>query len=180
MQDVYACCPTYENELITLRPLRENDADALLACYSDEHAVAFFNSDNCQDDFHYETLSRMQEAVAMWLDSYEKHYFVRWVIEDGATSRAIGTVEMFHMDATEQAKSHGVLRVDVQSPYETRGYLLAILRLCLAHFYEDFDVEQIITKSWPRAVERRTALETLGFTPTTFRDLPYYYQKEKD
>ncbi|MDD3411154.1 MAG: GNAT family N-acetyltransferase [Eubacteriales bacterium] len=178
---VYEVCPSYENELIMLRPLRQGDAPSLLRCYSDPYAAPFFNGDNCHgDDFRYTTPERMQQAVDMWLESYRTRQFVRWVIEDSAMGRVIGTVEMFHSDDADRPQPYGVLRIDLQSAYETRAYLLAVLRLCLEHFYEDFDVREIVTKGWPDAFERRAALEALGFIPTDFRAYAHYFKKEKD
>ncbi|MCI6082478.1 N-acetyltransferase, partial [bacterium] len=45
--DVYECCPKFENESFLLRPVMEEDCNALLKVYSDPQAVPLFNSDNC-------------------------------------------------------------------------------------------------------------------------------------
>lgn len=62
--DVYECCPKFENESFLLRPVMEEDCDALLKVYSDPQAVPLFNSDNCGGDtFYYTTRTRMAQAL---------------------------------------------------------------------------------------------------------------------
>ena len=53
MMNPYEKCPVFENENYLIRLIDDLDAPDLLLVYSDEKAVAFFNSDNCGgDDFH--------------------------------------------------------------------------------------------------------------------------------
>lgn len=48
IKNVYSEIPVMENDRFILRAIRgEKDADDLLKVYSDEKAVPFFNSDNC-------------------------------------------------------------------------------------------------------------------------------------
>ena len=64
MVDPYEKCPVYENKNYLFRLVETSDASDLLAVYSDERAMPFFNSDNCNgDDFHYTTLERMQLSL---------------------------------------------------------------------------------------------------------------------
>ena len=165
MPDVYERRPVYENELIRLRPLEKDDAEALLQCYADPYAAPIFNADNCDDDFRYHTLEQMQKAVDFWLYCYENRFFLRWTIVDQALDLPIGTVEMFHKEAEDGVHHTGVLRLDLRSSHETRGYVNAVLAECVRHFYEDFNVVTIYTKAVPTAVERRVALEACGFEP---------------
>jgi len=74
MKDVYAECPTFENDRFLLRLISKNDTGALLPVYSDPAAVPLFNSDNCHgDDFYYRTPERMQQAVAFWEEGILVH-----------------------------------------------------------------------------------------------------------
>lgn len=67
MKDIYEECPIYSKKLITLRQTIIEDAEELLKCYSDEKAVPFFNSDNCDGDtFYYSTTERMKQAIDFW------------------------------------------------------------------------------------------------------------------
>ncbi|MCE5343173.1 MAG: GNAT family N-acetyltransferase [Eubacteriales bacterium] len=182
LSEIYTRQPVLENELVRLRPIVAGDAAALLPCYSDPHAVPFFNADNCNgDDFHYTTLARMEQAITFWQESYQTRQFVRWTVEDQALGEVIGTVEMFHSGGEEFGGPWGILRIDLQSRYETRAFLYAVVALCLRHFYDDFEVERILLKAVPRATERRAALEAAGFTPLSAgpHGYPHYYERKR-
>lgn len=176
MADLYVHCPTYESAGVRLRPLRADDAPALLRCYADPNAVPFFNADNCHGDtFYYPTEARMTQAVQMWLDSYAARYFVRFVVEDTQDGSVVGTVEMFHNDPTDRPNAYGVLRVDVASPYERADFLAELFALCGREFFAAFDVAEMVTKAVPEATERRKALTALGYRPAAFRVYEHYY-----
>lgn len=164
--DVYRICPTYQGNKITLRQTIFKDADDLLICYSDEKAVPLFNSDNCHgDDFHYQTIERMKQAIEFWNFSYGKRYFVRWTIIDNSSKTIIGTIEMFHRITEDEFNHFGVLRIDLQSKYEKKEYIDDILEIANEQFYTDFDVENILTKAIPSAFERISALQNQGYVP---------------
>lgn len=159
MYDIYEECPVFKNEIITLRETSKEDTMDLLKCYSDQKSVPLFNSDNCHgDDFYYTTTERMEQAIDFWNMSYEKRYFVRMTITHNDTNEKIGTIEMFNRGRMDNYGFHGVLRIDLQSQYETKDVILAILHLANQHFYEAFSVDCIITKAIPMAKERVEAL----------------------
>ena len=78
MKDVYQDFPVFEDNNYMLRALKKDDAADLLKVYSDKAAVLLFNSDNCNgDDFFYETMERVEQAIDFWQFSYDNRYFVR-------------------------------------------------------------------------------------------------------
>lgn len=186
MKDIYEACPIYKNKLITLRQTKQEDAEELLKCYSDQKAVPFFNSDNCHgDDFHYTTLGRMKEAIDFWDFSYKNRYFVRWTVILNEVEEIIGTVEMFHRIAEDEFNHYGVLRIDIQSRYEKQAVIGDLLEIVNEYFYEAFEVEKILTKAIPVANERISALIKNGYQPLNQKFMiydDYYYRsmtKEK-
>lgn len=164
-KNVYEQCPIYEKELITLRLIKNGDAEELLKCYSDEKAVPLFNSDNCRDDFHYATMERMEMAVDFWEFSYANKYFVRWTVILNSTNEKIGTIEMFHASDEWESNHYGILRIDLQSKYEIQSIIEDILAVSNEFFYELFGVEVVLTKAIPEASERISALKSSGFKP---------------
>ena len=165
--NVYKNCPVFENEDFCLRLVKMSNAEDLLKVYSDEKSVPFFNSDNCNgDDFHYTTLERMQQALEFWVFSYDNGYFVRWAIVDKHSETAIGTIELFHRDATDYFDDCGVLRLDLRSDYEQEEAIRNILSLILPSAAELFYCKAVVTKAFPQAKERITALSSLGFVTT--------------
>jgi len=166
MKDIYEECPAYIKKHVTLRKTCIEDAPELLKCYSDENAVPFFNSDNCNgDNFHYKTIERMNNAIDFWNFSYKNKYFVRWTVMLNDTSEKIGTIEMFHRIADDEFNHYGVLRVDLQSNYETQVIIDEILEIANENFYVAFDVEAILTKAISIATERISSLVRKGYYP---------------
>lgn len=164
MTNPYERCPVYENENYLLRMVEASDASDLLLVYSDEKAVPFFNSDNCNgDDFHYTSLKRMQEQVEFWQQEYQKKYYVRWAIIDKNVHHAIGTIELFNRKADDYFHNCGLLRLDLRSDYEQEEKIFEILSLIIPSAYKLFECRMIATKVWPFASERSLAVTRLGF-----------------
>lgn len=180
MENTYDVCPVYKKELITLRQTVLEDAEELLKCYSDEKSIPLFNSDNCNgDDFHYKTLERMQQAINFWDFSYKNKYFVRWTIINNSTNEKIGTVEMFHRFKDDEFNHYGVLRIDLQSKFETQAIINEVLQITDENFYDVFDVKHILTKAKDMAHERVASLLINGYEPLERKFVIYddYYIK---
>ncbi len=175
MVSPYEKCPIFENENFLLRLVEASDASDLLLVYSDEKAVPYFNSDNCNgDNFHYTTLERMQSAIEFWLWAYNDKGFVRWVIIDKKVQQAIGTIELFNRGGNDQGQDSqsapkdyfnncGLLRLDLRSDYERTESIREIMSLIVPCTFELFDCQMIATKISPFATQRRAAAEQLGF-----------------
>lgn len=174
MKDIYEECPIYKKKLITIRQTNMDDAQELIKCYSDEKAVPFFNSDNCDgDDFHYTTIERMKQAIEFWKFSYKNKYFVRWTVILNDTNEKIGTIEMFHRVADDEFNHCGLLRIDLQSKYETQTVIDEILEIVDENFYNVFDVNAILTKAITDATERITSLTQKMYKPINGKFITY-------
>lgn len=164
MVDPYEKCPVFENENYCLRLIDPSDTPDLFLVYSDERAVPYFNSDNCNgDDFHYTTPERMQGAVDFWQQAYREKWFIRWTIIDKHTHHAIGTIELFNRQADDYFNNCGLLRLDLISNREQKDIIYDILSLIVPQTCELFHCQMIATKVKPFATERRAAVEQLGF-----------------
>lgn len=164
MEDVYKNCPVFKNENYILRMVSQEDKIDLLKVYSDEKAVPFFNSDNCgEDDFHYTTENRMEQAIEYWLWEYRRQGFVRWTIVSKAANEAIGTIELFHREASDYFTNCGLLRLDIRSDYEISSEIINILELIIEPTYTLFHCNKIATKAIASATERIKALNDLNF-----------------
>ena len=162
--NVYENCPRLENDNFLIRRIEKSDRDDLLKVYSDEKAVPFFNGDNCHgDDFHYTTAERMEEALKFWEQSYLGGWFVRFSIVDKSSGAAVGTIELFKRSSEDNFNGCGVLRLDLGSNYENETVILSILSLMIPPAFEMFGCGSIITKGFPKALDRIRALEKFGF-----------------
>lgn len=167
MAGVYEKVPVFENERWILRKTGNEDAKDLFEVYSDQKAVPFFNSDNCDGDtFYYDTMEKMEKAIDFWESSYKGRWFVRWSIIDKVKNKAIGTIELFHRNSTDNFNNTGLLRLDLRSDYEAENTIIDILGLILKDTYESFECDKIATKAFAPATERIKALEILGFAET--------------
>lgn len=172
----YKNCPVYENENYLLRLVEVSDAPDLLLVYSDEEAVPYFNSDNCNgDDFHYTTPERMESAIGFWRTAYAQNAFVRWAVIDRRSHSAgslltyngdttVGTIELFNRQASDYYHDCGLLRLDLRSDYETADSIREILSLIVPPAFDLFGCKMIATKIPPFAASRKAAAEACGFT----------------
>lgn len=160
----YETCPVYEIDRYCLRLIAPSDAPDLLRVYSDEKAVPFFNSDNCNgDDFHYTTPERMEDAIRFWRLAYDQKAFVRWTILDKSIHQAIGTIELFNRQSDDYYHDCGLLRLDLRSDYEREESIRAILSLIVPPAFDLFGCKMIATKIPPFAACRKAAAKALGF-----------------
>ena len=174
----YELCPILETERFTLRLVAEEDAESLLKCYSDTKAQKLFNADRCSGDFCMDKLDDVKACIHAWLYAYSQQDFVRFSIIDRADSKAVGTAEMFGYVGKYKFKT-GILRVDICSEYENADYLSEILKVCHGTFFDLFEVETIAIKAIPLAVERRSALSTLGFEEGIVYEGEHYFLSSK-
>ncbi|MDF2671940.1 MAG: hypothetical protein K0R09_205 [Clostridiales bacterium] len=183
MKNIYEECPVYKNKLITLRQTSLEDVQELLKCYSDEKAVQFINSDNCEgDNFHYTTIERMRKAIEFWDFSYKKKYFVRWTVIFNETNEKVGTIEMFHRIAEDEFNHYGILRIDLQSKFEVQPVIDEILEIANENFYKAFDVQAILTKAIPEDTQRINSLLQNGYQPINKKVMIYdnYFVNKKN
>ena len=162
--NVYEKFPVMENDRFLLRALdKGRDAEDLLKVYSDERAVPLFNSDNCTNDFHYDTLEQMSEAIKFWQLSYEQGYFVRWAVVDKCSGEAVGTIELFNRQAEDHFNNCGLLRLDLRSDHETEEDIQNILDLLIPNVKAMFGCDMIATKAVEFANKRISVLERMKF-----------------
>ena len=163
MINPYETCPVYENENFLLRFVEASDASDLLCVYSDETAVPYFNSDNCEGNFHCTLLEHVQGMIAAWQEEYNRQGFVRWSIIDKRIRHAVGTLELFNRQSNDYFTDCGILRLDLRSDYEQEEPIGEILSMIAPPSFELFDCKMIATKIPPFAAERKAAAKKLGF-----------------
>ncbi len=59
-KDVCDSRPAGTSDRFLLRLVQEGDAEDLLRCYSDPASVRLMNTDNCNTDFHFQTLDKIE------------------------------------------------------------------------------------------------------------------------
>lgn len=161
----YQECPVFESDQLMYRLVQEEDAEDLLECYSDADSIPLFNSDNCNNDFNFQTIEEMSGCIRFWLDEYAGHGYVRFSIVEKNCDKAVGTVEFFaRNESVEGVGLIGVLRLDLISRLENEGVLTEILSMIEKEFYDCFRVDAMITKAIPTAKQRINALLNSGYS----------------
>ena len=164
----YENCPNYATERFLLRPVRMEDARALLACYSDPQAVANMNADNCANDFYCATLAQMQAQIRFWMDERAAGRYVRYAVADRALGDAVGTMEIFGGET-------GVLRIDLPVRYENESVMRELIGLVAEKMTADFPMGRLCIMA-EKLPARRNAAVALGFVPSGFHGGKGYYE----
>lgn len=176
-------CPVYETKQFIFRLVEENDAEDLLECYSDPKSAGIFNSDNCNCDFVFKTSEEIKKYIKFWLAEYKMQYYVRFSIVEKESNKAIGTIEIFvKKEIFEDIGRVGLLRLDLASYYEREEYINEILVMIEDNFFEDFEVDNLITKAIPKATSRIAALKSNNYRAIENNAIvPYehYFMKSK-
>lgn len=167
-KDPFAKCPIFETEHFTLRLVRHEDAEDLLACYGDPAVWPVLNADNCTSTFRYTTMEEMAECVGFFVSCYAQGYFVRWAIVEKESGKAVGTVEMFTGET-------GVLRVDIVSRLEQEEPLAELFALAARKMPPLFGAARMLTKAPPEAKARRAALAANGYDEIQMPDREHYF-----
>ncbi|WP_438433862.1 GNAT family N-acetyltransferase [Gorillibacterium sp. sgz500922] len=176
----YSQCPVYETQSFRLRLVEPDDAEALLACYSDPAVRPLFNSDNCHHSFVCSTRADMRHIIDMWLSEYRQEHYVRFSLIDKSTGEAAGTLECFAWpQPIESVGKLGLLRLDLASRLETAEALRELVQLVDSRLFDLFGVNGMLTKAVPEATERIAVLTDEGYRPDSSGALPYphYYLK---
>jgi RimJ/RimL family protein N-acetyltransferase len=174
IQSPYDQCPVIDGENLQLRLVTFEDVADLLNCYSDPKAQPIFNSDNCTSNFAYSTAEEMKNAIQFWLADYERKIYVRFSIVERKTGHVIGTIEFFTKKATDEKTEIGLLRIDLQSRFETMEVLDELIQMAEANFPKYFAYEAIVTKAINATENRIQALQKNGFERLPNRTLVSY------
>lgn len=175
----YLVCPSFKSEQFVYRLVQEEDAADLLECYSDPASIPLFNSDNCHNDFNYQTIEEMSSCIRVWLEEYKGQGYIRFSIVEMKRNKAIGTIEFFaKRERVEGLGYIGILRLDLLSSFESEGNITEILSLIEKEFYDYFDVDAIITKAISKAETRILVLLRRGYSKikeTSWAPINDYY-----
>lgn len=167
---IYEECPIYETNSFILRLVSIEDAQGLMACYSDKRAVAKMNVDYCTSDFYCTTLEQMEDCIAFWLKEYKEQRYVRFAVIPKISNRAVGTVEVF-------GGEFGILRIDISTAYDKEDSIEELLRLAVLRLIRDFQIKSLKIKA-ANTPERIPLLKKYGFVLSkTFRPGLGYYER---
>ncbi|MNE30751.1 hypothetical protein D3C80_1242830 [compost metagenome] len=177
-------CPVYETESLLFTLVKEEDAIDLFECYSDPITKGHMNNDNCGGIWDFYGIEPVFRAIRGWIEVFKEKFFIRWSVTDKATHKIIGTIEIAPIPNTTRFLDGecklGILRMDMISSSEKESVFTEILNMATHHFFNDFAIEEIITKAEKIDAPRVLALKSCMFSEVPDKTiLPYqdYYIK---
>ena len=146
--------PCLVGERITLRPYRDDDADALLALYGDPVVTRWWSHEPWSDRQQaIEYLERMRR-------DRENSEFYPWAIAANEGDALIGTAALYEIDRTHK---RGMLGYSLSPSMQGRGYAGDALRLLIDFAWSSLELQRIEADTDPENIASRRLLERLGF-----------------
>lgn len=148
--------PILTTERLRLRQLTHDDADAIMALYSDPEVVRYITVD--------QPFATREEAVTMidWLNAFfDKHDGVRWAITLPGEDVLIGTCG-FHYWSRENRRTD--IGYDLRTPYWGRGYMTEVGRALVTWCFENLNLHRVQADCTDGNMGSQRVLEKLGFT----------------
>ncbi|WP_035485260.1 GNAT family N-acetyltransferase [Paraburkholderia phenoliruptrix] len=144
---------TLSTARLTLRPLREEDAQALFAMWSDADAMRF----------SFPAMTRLDQAVdrvSRLLNTSTDGKDCICVVESQTTGEVLGTCILFHAD--EQCR-RAEIGFSLQRTHWGNGYMNEAASALIEHAFSALNLRRIEADIDPRNVASARLLERLGF-----------------
>jgi RimJ/RimL family protein N-acetyltransferase len=147
--------PRLAGARVSLRPYRDDDADALLALYGDPVVTRWWSHEPWTDRQQAtDYLERMRRDRA-------NSEFYPWAIASNVGDSLIGTAALYEIDRTHQ---RGMIGYAVLPSMQGRGYVHEALGLLIGFAWTTLDLQRIEADTDPENIASRRVLERLGFT----------------
>jgi RimJ/RimL family protein N-acetyltransferase len=158
--------PTLAGRLVTLRPFRADDVEAMAAVLSDPEVRALTGSvETSAEAARPEPLDdRLREWYATRNDQPDR---LDLAVEDAATGRLVGEVVLNEHDAQTRSCN---LRCLIGADGRGRGLGTEALRLLVAYALEVLGLERLTLEVFEFNPRARHVYEGLGFVPTGVRE----------
>ncbi|HJT97957.1 MAG TPA: GNAT family N-acetyltransferase, partial [Rhodanobacteraceae bacterium] len=146
--------PTLKGARLTLRPLRESDADDLFAMQSDPRVMRYWS--------HAPWTERAQavDRIAQLARDRANAEFYTWASTLGDADRLIGTVSLFAINRTHRRAEVGYALAGSAWGF---GYATEGLRLAIAYAFETIGLARLEADIDPRNEASCRVVERIGF-----------------
>ncbi len=169
--DPYSDMRTIESDNFTLRLVSFDDAERLVGCYSDPLAALTFTDDNCDFGFFVRNSDGVRNMIHFWLEEYGNKVYARLAIVPKGCASAVGTIELFNRGRHGQYDDVGILRLDIESAYETKANIRELVSAVMFDLSDAFDIKALLIYAPEIAAARVSALKSLGFRDTKAGEL---------
>lgn len=152
-QPAIAPLPEIETDRLRLRELRDGDADALFALFSDPQVMRYWSCGPWESrDEGLAHVARMNQGRA------QVEYYP-WAIALPDTDLLIGTASLFEL---RREHGTGMIGYALSPAQQGRGYALEAVRAMLRFAFEYLDLQRIEIDTDPNNMPSRRLLERCG------------------
>ena len=126
--------PQLETERLRLRELTVNDAERVLACFSNELVIRYYGQDK---------MTRMEEAediIHFFTRNFHEKRGVRWGIERKGTNEVIGTIGL---NALVMKHKRAEIGYELHPDYWGLGYASESLTAVLSYGFKQLELTRI-------------------------------------
>ncbi len=146
--------PCLPGQRVSLRPYRDDDADALLALYGDPVVTRWWSHAPWGD------LQQAIDYLGRMRRDRETSEFYPWAIAAIADDALIGTAALYEIDRTHR---RGMIGYSLSPSMQGHGYARDALQLLIGFAWTTLDLQRLEADTDPENGASRRLLERLGF-----------------
>jgi RimJ/RimL family protein N-acetyltransferase len=146
--------PALESPRLLLRSIRDDDADAIYAVFSDPQVMRYWSTPPLPD---------MQAALDLITEIHaanERGVMLKWGAALRDSNTVIGTVTLFNLDLSN---GRGELGYALGRKHWGKGYMHEALQRLLTHAFDELNLRRLEADVDPRNTPSIKTLERLGF-----------------
>ena len=132
IEKIFAEFPEFETERLILRKITPEDAQAIMAIFSDEAVTEFY------DLYTFTSIDEAAELIDYFGESYEAERQIRWGVVRKEDNQLIGTCGFVALH-----NHRGEIGYDLASAYWRQGYMSEALEALLEVGFDDMELHRI-------------------------------------
>lgn len=155
MRDMFATFPVLETPILLLRQLRNGDAEALFAVYSDEETLRYYNM------LPHQSVEETAELIRLNQERFENQRAIRWAITRKGEDVVLGTCGFHAFDETYQRAEMGYI---LNKGYWRQGIMSAALKTIVTFGFVSAALHRIEATVTNDNFPSKAILTKLGFS----------------
>lgn len=146
--------PILETERLVLREIKNEDADAIFSCFSNEQVMKYYGSDA------FQTIEQAKDLIELFAKNYLEKRTIRWGIEVKDSNELIGTIG-YHAWASKHRKAE--IGYEIHPTYWRKGYVSEAIQKIIEYGFKEMDLTRIGAIIYLENDGSYKLLEKLGF-----------------
>ncbi|ALC90759.1 acetyltransferase [Bacillus sp. FJAT-18017] len=161
--------PVLETERLNLREIREDDAQSIFSCFSNDKVTRFYGQETLND------IAQAKHFIDFFSKNYKEKRGIRWGIERKGTNELIGTIGF---NAWSPKHKRAEIGYEIHPDFWSQGYTSEAVSKVLSYGFEVMELTRIGAVVFLENEASNKLLTKLGFKEEgILRD--YMYQNGK-